>query len=222
MVHRFVFFIQSLWLLWTLSLLTAFSGCVQSTAIAWRTVRETGRGGGRGRAFTTTPLTASPWDSTWGLPSVLCAWILCTSVVRQPPVSVCYVPTFHSLSRWLGMAHFCWARLFQKGSLYSIVFLAVLVFMCFLLSFRMSRFVPSKMLPLSSCHVWHAWGLCLAYGWGAVPGQRQFPWPAAQRGQWTCSSGGVDEAAQVGLVTLVCGLHTFYYCETDLTNSTIL
>lgn len=63
--------------------------CIQSIAAVWRTVRETERG--RGREWcTTTPLTASQWDSTWELPSAPCAWILCTLVAKPLPVSVSY------------------------------------------------------------------------------------------------------------------------------------
>lgn len=70
--------------------LTVFpADCIQSIAVAWRTVRETERGRERGWC-TTTRLTASQWDSTWELPSVPCAWILCTLVVRQLPVLVSY------------------------------------------------------------------------------------------------------------------------------------
>lgn len=61
--------------------------CIQSIAAVWRTVRETERGRERGWC-TTTPLTASQWDSTWELPSVPCAWILCTLVAKLLPVWV--------------------------------------------------------------------------------------------------------------------------------------
>lgn len=75
--------------------LTVFPDCIQSIAAAWRTVRETESGRERGWC-TTTPLTASQWDSTWELPSAPCAWILCTLVAKLLPVSVSY--------RWVGEA----------------------------------------------------------------------------------------------------------------------
>lgn len=69
--------------------LTVFPDCIQSIAVVWRTVRETERGRERGWC-TTTPLTASQWDSTWELPSVPCAWILYTLVAKLLPVWVSY------------------------------------------------------------------------------------------------------------------------------------
>jgi len=54
------------------------------------------------------------------------------------------------------------------------------------------------MLCVSVGNVWAAHRLRLApVGW-PVSGQGQLPRPAAQRGQWTCPLGGLDETAQVG------------------------
>lgn len=78
-------------------------------------------------------------------------------------------------------------------------------------SCRVQHPVSSQVLTVSSGHLRPAGWVCESLFRGFVPRESKLPCTAGQRGQWACSSGGLDEAAEVTNAVFSCHTHHVYY-----------
>lgn len=83
-------------------------------------------------------------------------------------------------------------------------------FSLFLVFCRVQHPLPPQVLALPPCHVRPAGGVRHPLLRGVVSGEGQLPCPAAQRGHWPRSPGGMDETTQVCVLTVASLLWTFF------------